>query len=208
MILKSKYNVSMDKVTMSNELKDKIMTNSYVKKNIKINNKTAIKCICSIAACLVFFFIINLHVDKLSIEPPNSSGSQTQVVNPIEDIDSIDALKDKVEYEFKFPDFMPTNYELVSSSVLGGNMINIIFSNENNEIVYRTAPIIEDISGDYNKYDVVSNEKVLNYNVTLKSSNNKYYVASWNDGSLSYSIVSTYGIDKEVMIEIINNIMN
>ena len=165
----------------------------------------------------------NSTVDVPDITPPKtempvlSSGNDTETNtddiedefvcggNPFGDYDSIDELKKQVGYNFKIPKYMPSGYKTDNISLMFEKLIQISYTNNTNTIIYRTEKTDEDVSGDYNVYEKTEKEQINDNTVTMKSSDDKYYVGTWNDES-SYSVSSTDGIEKEEMKKIIENV--
>lgn len=125
--------------------------------------------------------------------------------SPFVDYSSIDELKKQVGYNFKIPKYMPSGYKTDNISLMFEKLIRISYTNDTDTIIYRTEKTDEDISGDYNVYEKTETEQINDNTVTMKSSDDKYYVSTWNDES-SYSVSSSDGIEKEEMKKIIENV--
>lgn len=128
-----------------------------------------------------------------------------QIPNPFTEYKTADDAKKALSFDAKLPSYIPNGYKLSYVSVMGGNFLNLDYTNGGKEITYRTADSEDDISGVYIDYKTVAKEKVGNAEVTLKGTDGKYFVATWNDG-FAYSVYAENGVDKAEMIKIIKNV--
>ena len=133
------------------------------------------------------------------------AGGQTQIPNPFTEYETIDEALKAVNFNALYPANAPEGYEVSDIFVMSGEMLQIVYKNADNEIMYRTQKGTEDISGDCNVYENVQTVKISGTDVTLKGDGEKISVAVWNNEN-AYSISSSYGTDKETIIKIIENI--
>ncbi len=135
-------------------------------------------------------------------------GEDNQVASPINpsiDGENFSDIREQLGYAFKVPGYLPEGYELDTVSLLFGSLVQISYLSENDEIVYRTEKTDADISGDYTVYDALETVTINNVDTTLKSSDEVFYGAVWNDGDMSYSISSTDGLAQDTMIKIVES---
>ena len=85
------------------------------------------------------------------------------------------------------------------------SLVQISYLSENDEIVYRTEKTDADISGDYTVYDTVETVTINNNDTALKSTDEVFYGAVWNDGDMAYSLNSTNGLDKDTIVKIVES---
>lgn len=114
-------------------------------------------------------------------------------------------ITEKVGYDFKLPQFMPSEYKMTDMKLFFDELIQIEYLSSKDTVIFRTEKTDGDISGDYNVYENVQNVKINGTDVTLKGDGEKISVAVWNNEN-AYSISSSYGTDKETIIKIIENI--
>jgi hypothetical protein len=63
---------------------------------------------------------------------------------------------------------------------------------------------IEDISGDYNVYQVKNTAKVNGINITLEGNKSEEYnLAAWEKDGISYSISAENGIDEKTILDMV-----
>ncbi len=121
------------------------------------------------------------------------------------DTGSIENIIKEVGYVFKIPTYMPEQYKFDEASLICGRLVQIVYANEENSVIYRTEHTDEDVSGDYNIYDDIERIKINENEVTIKGNDGKYHCAVWNDES-AYSVYSSGGIDKDDMVKIIESV--
>lgn len=137
----------------------------------------------------------------------NKNDDGVQIPNPYTEHDSIEGLNDVVDFDFKIPTRLPVGYELSSMSDITNDVIDMRWSKENSEILYRVAKGEEhDISGDYNVYDNKLSINMGETPIVLKGNKDKFYVATWQKGQLAYAITSTDGLSQQEMEELITSI--
>lgn len=99
---------------------------------------------------------------------------------------------------------LPKGFNIDNISVITNEIIQIEYSNGENHITFRAGKDIENISGDYNIYEIKNTCEVNGINVNLEGNKNKVFnLATWKKDDISYSISSTNGIDED---EILNTI--
>lgn len=128
-----------------------------------------------------------------------------QIPNPIKEYNTVDEAKKAVAFKVLVPEIMPEGYTLSWVSTINDELFQISYKNGDNEILYRTAEGTEDISGDYNVYDVCEAENVNSNEVTLKGDGKMVYTAVWSEGESAYSLNSQKGLSKDTFIEIIKS---
>lgn len=137
---------------------------------------------------------------------PNTPEDEVMAGSPFGDDESIDGIQKEVGYTLKLPSYLPAGYELSSSSLLFGVLVQIKFSSGDDEILYRIEETDnEDISGDYNTYSSVVTEQISGTEVTLKGDGELYHTAVWHSDK-AYSMSCSAGLSKDELIKIISEI--
>ncbi len=152
-------------------------------------------------ACVVLSLGI-LVLPKLT----KGTKEQVQIPNPIVETDDIKTLKESVSFPLKVPTVVPEGYEVIDTSVIGGTIAQITYSNGTNNITYRMAEGTDDISGEYNTYEKLREITVDGQNVLLKGNNDGYQVATWTDGTYTYSITSDSPLREKQIVQMIEGI--
>lgn len=142
--------------------------------------------------------------EKLGFSVQWNGKENTQIFNPFTKHHSLEELKSAVGFEFDILANLPEGYELSSVSDMSNKMVDIRWSKENSQIIYRVAQGDEqDISGDYNKYSDVTSMNIGGTNVVLKGNDNKVYVATWHKDQLVHALTITDGLSKQEIEDLI-----
>ena len=102
--------------------------------------------------------------------------------------------------------FLPTGYRLTGYQIFKNNAgIQILYENGPEIITFRQSKTIssEKLSGDDNYYTSMI-ENVGGDDITLKTKDDKIYVAMWNKNNNNYCLMFSEGIDKETFKKIYN----
>lgn len=138
--------------------------------------------------------------------PPDFGGGE--VMSPFdEESAELSEIRNSVGYDFKIPGYIPDGYKKESANLLFGELIQIIYLDNKNKIMYRTQKTDEDISGDYNIYDDVHTELINNNAVTFKGTEDKCSNAVWTEDESSYSLYFDCGMSYEEVSKIIKSMI-
>ena len=99
-----------------------------------------------------------------------------------------------------------TGFENKNISVISNELIQIIYSNDNNEVCVRKAKGSDDISGDYNVYKNLKTEKINDCDVTLRGENDKIGSAVWTKGDYAYSVSISYGVSESETMKVVESV--
>ena len=131
--------------------------------------------------------------EEVKEEVAEVSTTQSQdygVPNPFEIVDTLDEAAKIAGFSLE----TPTEYADYNSLVIqaiADDMIEVIYfdaEKTHEGLRIRKANGTDDISGDYNEYKEVNVVKVGELEVTEKGNDGNISVASWTDGTYSYSI--------------------
>ncbi|MEG0086049.1 MAG: hypothetical protein RR817_06205, partial [Niameybacter sp.] len=125
----------------------------------------------------------------------------------IKKVQTLDQLKSVAPFGLKIPTRIE-GYERQRLAVIEGKIAEIIYTSEADTLTYRMGEGEEDISGDYNVYPIKLEASLEEQegDVLLKGTLEAIYVATWSDGTYSYSLTSTMGLSPTDMIDIIQSI--
>lgn len=96
-------------------------------------------------------------------------------------------------------EFLPSGYRLTGYQIFKNNAgIQILYENGSEIITFRQSKTIpsKKLNGDGNNYASVI-ENVGENKITLKTKDDKIYVAMWNKNNNNYCLMFSEGIDKE-----------
>lgn len=140
--------------------------------------------------------------------PPNVTGKRVTSEDNNASNDKIDIgqITAELEYEIKYPQKLPEEYNTINISVVDKNIAEITYQSETDTITYRTAKGTNDISGDNNSYTDIEIVKINNSDVTLKGNGDLYHNAGWTEAGETFSLCSNNGIEKDTMVDIIESV--
>lgn len=150
-----------------------------------------------ILGCAFSFLLCALPVAVMPIASAASTGStgstnSVQMPNPLIDCDTLDAAADIAGFSFAVPDDINNAYTSQNIVAIENDMIQVILSNDdNNKLTIRKGSGTDDISGDYNNYKRTKTVNISGITVSLKGDATKFSLATWTDGTYSYSVSIT-----------------
>ena len=203
--MKSAYREIMDQVEVTEEMRERILDGVEKKRGAqKAGRRRHIRSGLSLAACLALVLLGTAVVPQLfdggTEEPPQE---QTTIANGMEDVDSASALSEKVGFEVQDLTGLPFVVEHITYTSLWGETAQITYEGENQTVTYRKAPGEEDISGDYNVYDTVTEKTAGKTPVTLKGDGDGYVLALWTADGYSYALSLENPVTEEELLEIL-----
>ena len=99
---------------------------------------------------------------------------------------------------------LPEGFKMENISVIENEIIQVEYTDGNNNITFRAGKIIDNISGDYNGYEVKNTSTVNGINVYLEGNKSKEYnSAVWEMDGMSYSISAENGMDEKTILDMI-----
>ena len=131
--------------------------------------------------------------EEVTEEVTEASTTQTQdygVPNPFEIVDTLDEAAKIAGFSLEAPTEY-VDYKSIVIQAIADDMIEVIYfdaEKTHEGLRIRKAVGTDDISGDYNEYKEENIVKVGNLEVTEKGNDGNISVASWTDGTYSYSI--------------------
>ena len=131
--------------------------------------------------------------EEVTEEVTEASTTQTQdygVPNPYEIVDTLDEAAKIAGFSLEAPTEY-ADYKSIVIQAIADDMIEVIYfdaEKTHEGLRIRKAVGTDDISGDYNEYKEENVVKVGELEVTEKGNDGNISVASWTDGTYSYSI--------------------
>lgn len=149
-------------------------------------------------------FTVESSGENLSI-PKINDNSYYESSAQFEYFESINDLKKAIDFNVKIP-YNVSKYSPVQYAIMFGSTVEIEYSDGINNFFFRTGKGSDDISGDYNQYDVVEKFSVIGFNITAKGRNNGFNNAIWNNDGMTYSITSENGLTKAEIENIVKGL--
>lgn len=133
------------------------------------------------------------------------AGGQTQIPNPFTEYETIDEALKAVNFNALYPANAPEGYDVSDIFVMSGEMLQIVYKNADNEIIYRTQKGTGDISGDCNTFKSTQALKIGDITASVRTSDNGMSVI-WTSNGLTYSVYSDKALTNESISPIISSV--
>ena len=143
------------------------------------------------------------------------SSNNNQIANPWTIVDSVEEASSLTNFDFIVPEKIDDN-DVSLIEVMNDEIIEIRYGED---IIIRKAKGKDDISGDYNSYDVVK-EETISYVapnatcgtsdeivLTLRGNDDTYNCITWTYLDYAYSITSNDGLNLNSILDIVNSIV-
>lgn len=139
---------------------------------------------------------------------PLSEDNNAQIANPFVDCDTLNEAIKIAGFDLTVPSAInKVTDRLYRVMTLDDKMLEVIYqSGEDEAARIRKAPGSEDISGDYNVYQQVSEVSVNGFKVTMSGDGNKVSLAVWTNNGYTYSVSVTNGISSSDMTALVSEI--
>ena len=136
---------------------------------------------------------------------PANTNPDTMIANPFVDCQTMETAAEVAGFEFRTPEQVEGISEKKIQAV-DQEMIQVIYSADENQILIRKAPGIRNISGDYNNYQKEETITVDEMQVTLKGNDGVISLATWSANDYSYSIYVSAGMAQDSIVSLVQAI--
>jgi predicted small secreted protein len=116
--------------------------------------------------------------------------------NPFVSYTDLDQAKEAAGFEGKELINLPEGYSFASAQVISEELIQITYTADDREIMYRTGKGVADISGDYNEYAEHETFEIAGNQISTGSNDENIFVATWTENEMSYAITASEGLDQ------------
>ena len=124
-----------------------------------------------------------------------ASGAVTTLANPWQECASMAQAESLAGFSFAIGDSaLPEGCgpEAAYIQVIAGSMIEVDYDGERGgSLCLRKAVGTDDVSGDYNSYDLTQTSRIAGQDVTMRGAENAWYVVTWTRDGYSFAVVST-----------------
>ena len=136
-----------------------------------------------------------------------SEESMIGMPNPYTDHGTLKEAEEDAGFKIQIPDEI-RGVKAVAFRNLGTEMLEVIYYDGDAEVArVRKGTGEDDISGDYNVYDIEEVVDVTGTQGTLKGSADGYALAVWNEGGYAYAVSVTKKITKDEILQIVEEIV-
>ena len=134
------------------------------------------------------------------------SSDFVQSGNPYAEYDTLEEAENTIGFEISVPDSYG-EYTEPYYAVIEGKILEVQYYNgDDRGMIISKSRGSEDISGDFNEYNTVTETEVNGNTVTIKGNGDEFSLALWVSGDYSYSVSVSSGISENALKEIIEKI--
>lgn len=128
---------------------------------------------------------------------PAEDGENIQIPDPWQECTSLEEAGKLAGFSFTAPESVDGYTERYIAAI-ENEIAQVIFSNgDDSELYFRKGVGGDDISGDYNTYDVTEEQTIDGHTVLCKGNDGLIYTATWTDGTYSYAVMCDAGMNVE-----------
>ena len=128
---------------------------------------------------------------------PAEDGENIQIPDPWQECTSLEEAGKLAGFSFTAPESVDGYTERYIAAI-ENEIAQVIFSNgDDSELYFRKGVGGDDISGDYNTYDVTEEQTIDGHTVLCKGNDGLIYTATLTDGTYSYAVMCNAGMSAE-----------
>ena len=137
----------------------------------------------------------------------DTGDGSTEIANPYVDCETLEEAGELAGFDISVPDEIDGGYTQGTIQAVENEMIQVIYTTEaGEEITLRKGTGTEDISGDYNEYAEENTLDVDGTSVTARGSDGLVYAATWTDGTYTYAITASAGLESDSVSALVPSI--
>ena len=137
----------------------------------------------------------------------DTADGSTEIANPFVDCETLEEAGELAGFDISVPDEIDGGYTQGTIQAVENEMIQVIYTTEaGEEITLRKGTGTEDISGDYNEYAEENTLDVDGTSVTARGSDGLVYAATWTDGTYTYAITASAGLESDSVSALVPSI--
>lgn len=148
-----------------------------------------------------------MTTETVKADRGESEESMIGMPNPYTDHGTLKEAEEDAGFKIQIPDEI-RGVKAVAFRNPGTEMLEVIYYDGDAEVArVRKGTSEDDISGDYNVYEIEEAVDVTGTQVTLKGSTDGYVLAVWNEGGYAYVVSVTKKITKDEILQIVEEIV-
>lgn len=128
----------------------------------------------------------------------------TQIANPFVEYEIMEDAETAAGFQMQIPDEI-NGYGERLISVADNEMLQVIYTNGEEDIYIRKEAGDQDISGDYNEYAEITTNVIQDRQVTYRGNDGRVSVATWTDEGYTYAIDAP-GLTPEEMTALVKDV--
>ena len=137
----------------------------------------------------------------------DTADGSTEIANPYVDCETLEEAGELAGFDISVPEEIDGGYTQGTIQVVENEMIQVTYTTEaGEEITLRKGTGTEDISGDYNEYAEENTLDVDGTSVTARGDGGLVYTAAWTDGTYTYAITASAGLESDSVSALVPSI--
>ena len=137
----------------------------------------------------------------------DTADGSTEIANPYVDCETLEEAGELAGFDISVPDEIDGGYTQGTIQAVENEMIQVIYTTEaGEEITLRKGTGTEDISGDYTAYAEENTLDVDGTSVTARGNDGLVYAATWTDGTYTYAITASAGLESDSVSALVPSI--
>ena len=130
-----------------------------------------------------------------------------QITSPFVDCETLEEAGELAGFDISVPDEIDGGYTQGTIQAVENEMIQVIYTTEaGEEITLRKGTGTEDISGDSTAYAEENTLDVDGTSVTARGNDGLVYAATWTDGTYTYAITASAGLESDSVSALVPSI--
>lgn len=159
-----------------------------------------------LGVCAAMAFSMAACANQKEPSSTTEPSSQMQLPNPFTSCETMADAEKIAGFTLTMPEHAPDWAAETTIRATRSGMIEVVHLGNGSEMRIRKAAGNEDISGDYSAYQTSNEISVGDTNVQVKGNEEKIYLATWSNGTYSYSISVNSGLVQEEITSLISSI--
>lgn len=202
-----KYEEVMERINVTPEMRARVLerirqTDLTAGRPVPVVRRSGFRRFVALAACLAVVLAGALTLpDILTPDHPDTPGVALPA-GPVE-VSSAAELSALAGFPVSGLSDLPFALDEAGYSLIG-DLAQIDYRAGEDRLTYRKAPGNEDISGDYNLYELEETADVGGVAVTLRGNDGLFHLALWSREGFSYSISCTVGLERAELLELVS----
>ena len=208
MILAARYRELMDQIQVTDEMRGRILRHLREVEPVAGGRAghNAVRWL-SLAACAALLLAGALAAPRWLAPSTQPSPSQVLVQPGIVTCADADQLSEAVGFPVEDLAVLPFPVSQTTYTAYQGQLAQITYEGEENSAVLRKSQGDEDNSGDYTVYGAEVSLEVGAITATLKGEGDLFCLALWSDGTYSYSLRLSQGMDSGAWSQLLETLV-
>ena len=199
MILNNRYRELMEQVTVTKEMRARILANIERPQTFsRPSPRHPLYRWMALAACFALIFTAGITLFRDSTPP--SSGMGVGITSPFREASSAEELSSLLGFSIPEAPTLPFPPESVLYRAIGDNMADITYRSAANTAVFRKSPGAEENSGDYTQYPTVKSIALPGLTGELRGDDTGYLLACWQNEAYSFSLKVSAAMDEASLL--------